>query len=55
MSDQDQELKGIVSRDLCICFLYHPIDLKISTHKERVLLLLKFRFRVKFFDFRVST
>jgi hypothetical protein len=37
--------KGIVSRDF--------ERLLVSTHKARVYLLLKFRFRVKFFDFRV--
>jgi hypothetical protein len=47
-------VKGIVSRDLHICFLI-PFDRsEVSTHQERVLLLLKFRFRVEFFNFRVS-
>jgi hypothetical protein len=45
--------KGIVSRDFVVCFLV-PFDRShISKHQERVLLLLKVRFRIEFFDFRV--
>jgi hypothetical protein len=40
-------LKGIVSRDFVVCA-------EVPIHKERVHLRLKFRFRVKFFDFRLS-
>jgi hypothetical protein len=43
--------KGIVSRDLHIGFWYHLTLLPLT---EWVNLLLKFRFRVEFFDFRVS-
>jgi hypothetical protein len=39
-----QGIKGIVSRDFVACFWCHSIDLKF---------LLKFHFRVEFFDFRV--
>jgi hypothetical protein len=48
--------KGIVSRDLHILYVFLiPFDRsEVSTHKERVLLLLKFCFRVEFFDFCVS-
>jgi hypothetical protein len=45
--------KGIVSRDFVVCFLV-PFDRShISKHQEWVLLLLKVRFRIEFFDFRV--
>jgi hypothetical protein len=43
--------KGIVSRDLVVCFLVSFDRSEVSTHKDRVYLLLKFRFRVKFFRF----
>jgi hypothetical protein len=43
--------KGIVSRDFVVCFLVKFDRSDISTHQEWVLLLLKVRFRVKFFDF----
>jgi hypothetical protein len=36
-------------------FLCHSIDLKLVTLAECVRLLLKFRFRVEFFDFRVAS
>jgi hypothetical protein len=45
--------KGIVSRDFVVCFLVSIERSDISTHKECVLLLLKVRFHVEFFDFRV--
>jgi hypothetical protein len=45
--------KGIVSRDFVVCFLVSIDRSDISTHQEWVLLLLKVRFHVKFFDFRV--
>jgi hypothetical protein len=45
--------KGIVSRDLVVCFLVSFDRSDISTHHERVLFLLKVRFRIEFFDFRV--
>jgi hypothetical protein len=48
-----QLLKGIVSRDFVVCFLVSFDRSNIYTHQERVLLLLKVRFRIKFFDFRV--
>jgi hypothetical protein len=44
---------GIVSRDFVVCFLVSFYRSHISTHQERVLLLLKVRFCIKFFDFRV--
>jgi hypothetical protein len=44
---------GIVSRDFVVCFLESFDRSDISTHQERVLLLLKVRFRIEFFDFRV--
>jgi hypothetical protein len=46
-------LKGIVSRDFVVCFLVSFDRSDISTHQEWVLLLLKVRFRIEFFDFRV--
>jgi hypothetical protein len=46
-------LEGIASRDLHICFWYQSIDLKFL-HHGAVCLLLKLRFHVEFFDFRVS-
>jgi hypothetical protein len=47
--------KGIpvVSQDFVVCFLVSFDRSDIFTHQERVLLLLKVRFRVEFFDFRV--
>jgi hypothetical protein len=45
--------KGIVSRDFVVCFLVSFDRSYISTHQERVLLLLKVRFRIEFFDFCV--
>jgi hypothetical protein len=46
-----EDIKGTVSRDFVICFLVSFDRSDVSTHKERVHLLLKFRFRVEFFDF----
>jgi hypothetical protein len=46
-------LKGIVSRDFVVCFLVSIDRSDISTHQEWVLLLLKVRFHVEFFDIRV--
>jgi hypothetical protein len=46
-------LKGIVSRDFVVCFLVSFDRSDISKHQEWVLLLLKVRFRIEFFDFRV--
>jgi hypothetical protein len=46
-------LKGIVSRDFVVCFFVSFDRSDISTHQELVLLLLKVRFRIEFFDFRV--
>jgi hypothetical protein len=48
--------KRIVSRDFVVCFLWYvSFDRsEVCTHAERVRLLLKFRFRVEFFDFHVS-
>jgi hypothetical protein len=45
-------MKEIVSRDLHICFWYGtiPKDLKFRDH---ALLIFKFRFLVKLFDFRL--
>jgi hypothetical protein len=43
------KFKGIVSRDFVVCFLVSLDRLLVSTHKERVHLLLKFRFSVGFF------
>jgi hypothetical protein len=43
--------KGIVSRDFVVCFLGSFDRSDISTHQERVLLLLKVHFRIEFFDF----
>jgi hypothetical protein len=48
-----EKFKGIVSRDFVVCFLVPFHRSHISTHQERVLLLLKVRFRIEFFDFRV--
>jgi hypothetical protein len=48
-----KRLKGIVSRDFVVCFLVSFDRSHISTHQERVLLLLKVRFCIEFFDFRV--
>jgi hypothetical protein len=45
--------KGIVSRDFGVCFLVSFDRSEVPTHQERFHLLLKFRFRVEFFDFRV--
>jgi hypothetical protein len=47
-------LKGIVSRDFVVSFLVSFDRLEVPTHTERVRLLLILRFRIKFFDFRVS-
>jgi hypothetical protein len=47
------ELKGIVSRDFVVWFLFSFDRSDISTHQEWVLLLLNVRFRIEFFDFRV--
>jgi hypothetical protein len=46
-------LKGIVSRDFVVCFLVSFDRSDISTHQEWVILLLKLRFHIEFFDFRV--
>jgi hypothetical protein len=46
-------VKGIVSRDFVVCFLVSFDRSDISTHQERVILLLEVHFRVEFFDFRV--
>jgi hypothetical protein len=46
-------IKGIVSRDFVVCFLVSFDRSDIYTHQEWVLLLLKVRFRIEFFDFRV--
>jgi hypothetical protein len=48
-----ESLKGIVSRDFVVCFLVSFDRSDISTHQERVLLLLKAHFRIEFFDFCV--
>jgi hypothetical protein len=48
------QFKGIVSRDLVVCFLVSFDRYDISTHQEWVLSLLKVRFRIEFFDFRVG-
>jgi hypothetical protein len=45
--------KGIVSRDFVVCFLVSFDRSHISKHQEWVLLLLKVRFRIEFFNFRV--
>jgi hypothetical protein len=42
--------KGIVSRDFVVCFLVSFDRSDIYTHQERVLMLLKVRFRIEFFD-----
>jgi hypothetical protein len=47
-------IKGIVSRGLHICFLVSIESSEDPTPYGAVRLLLKFRFRVDFFDFRVS-
>jgi hypothetical protein len=47
------DVKGIVSRDFVVCFLVSIDRSDISTHQEWVLLLLKVRFHVEFFDIRV--
>jgi hypothetical protein len=45
--------KGIVSQDFVVCFFVSFDGSDIYTHQERVLLLLKFRNRIEFFDFCV--
>jgi hypothetical protein len=45
--------KGIVSRDFVVCFLVSFDRSDISTQQEWVLLFLKVRFHIEFFDFRV--
>jgi hypothetical protein len=45
--------KVIVLQDFVVCFLVSFDRSDISTHQEWVLLLLKVRFRIEFFDFRV--
>jgi hypothetical protein len=45
------KFKEIVSRDFVVCFL---VSFEVPKHKERVHLLFTFKFRAKFFDFRVS-
>jgi hypothetical protein len=47
-----RSIKGIVSRDFEVCFLVSFDRSDISKHQEWVLLLLKVRFCVEFFDFR---
>jgi hypothetical protein len=47
-------VKGIVSRDLHTCFWYQSADLTLLPLMERGHLLLKFRVRVEFFNFRIS-
>jgi hypothetical protein len=47
-------LKGIVSRELVVCSLVSFYRSEVPTHTDRVRLLVKFRFRVEFLDFRVS-
>jgi hypothetical protein len=47
--------KGIVSRDFVVCFLVSFDRYDISTNQEWVLLLLKVRFCIEFFNFRVWT
>jgi hypothetical protein len=46
-------IKGIVSRDFKVCFWCHSIDLRLFILMECVRWLLKFRFCLKLFDFRV--
>jgi hypothetical protein len=46
-------IKGIVSRDFVVGFLVSLDRSDISTHQEWVLLLLKVRFCIEFFDFPV--
>jgi hypothetical protein len=46
-------IKGIVSRDFVVLFLVSFERSEVPTHTEHVRLLLKLRFRVAFFDFRV--
>jgi hypothetical protein len=53
MQLQELKFKGIVSRDFVVCFLLSLDRSDISTHQERVLLLLKVHFRIEFLDFRV--
>jgi hypothetical protein len=53
LQDLSVLLKGIVSRDFVVCFLVSFDRSDIYTHQERVLLLLKVRFRIEFFDFCV--
>jgi hypothetical protein len=47
------QVKGIVSRDFVVCFLVSIDRSDISTHQELILLLLKVRFHVEFFNIRV--
>jgi hypothetical protein len=48
------KFKGIVERDFVVRFFMSFERSEVPKHKERVHLLLIFRFRVEFFDFRVS-
>jgi hypothetical protein len=43
----------VVSQDCVVCFLESFDRSDISTHQEWVLLLLKVRFHIEFFDFRI--
>jgi hypothetical protein len=45
--------KGIVSRNLHVGFYYHSMILSSYTYGA-IRVLFKFRFRVEFFDFRIS-
>jgi hypothetical protein len=47
-------LKGIVAQDFVVWFLVSFNRSEVCKHAGRVRLLLKFRFRVEFFDLRVS-
>jgi hypothetical protein len=49
-----QAFKGMVSRDFVLYFLVSFDRSEVCTNAELVRLLLKFRFHVEFFDFRVS-
>jgi hypothetical protein len=46
-----QKVKGIVSRDFVVYFLVSFDRSYISTHQERVLLILKVRFHIEFLIF----
>jgi hypothetical protein len=54
MQVSDCSCKEIVTRDFVVCFLVSFDSYEVPTHSELVHLHFKFRFCVKYFNFRVS-